>query len=72
METEKELNEAIINITMKINDNYPELSKYIKEMPVKISNDFDSGITIKNLKLYYDSLNELLNHYAEKHKKIKS
>ncbi len=69
METEKELNEAIINITMKINDNYPELSKYIKEMPVKISNDFDSGITIKNLKSYYDSLNELLNHYAEKHKK---
>jgi hypothetical protein len=36
MESEKELNEKIMVITMKIQKEYPELSKYLNELPVTI------------------------------------
>ncbi|MDO8998473.1 MAG: hypothetical protein Q7W45_01820 [Bacteroidota bacterium] len=71
MKTEKELNEAILHITMKINGEFPELSKYLKEMPVKSANSTDGAINIKNLKDYYDSLNDLYKKYCEEHKNTK-
>ncbi|MEK6614983.1 MAG: hypothetical protein AABZ32_02560 [Bacteroidota bacterium] len=60
IETEKELNAKILKITMKIKDQYPELSKYIEEMSVTIPDEKYPEITLKNLKAYYDSLNSLL------------
>ena len=36
MKTEKQLNSEILEITMKIQDQFPELSKYIAEMPITI------------------------------------
>src|ERR1035437_5136146 len=62
-EAEKDLNSKILQITMKIKDQYPELSKYIEEMPVTIPDRKNPDITPKNLKTYYDSLNSVLNKY---------
>ena len=64
MKTEKELNTDILDITMKIEEKFPELSKYLKEMPVKISNTTSTEITTKSLKDYYDSLNDLFKNYT--------
>jgi hypothetical protein len=67
MQTKEDLDTDIINITMKIQDTFPELSKYITEMPVKISDIKDPGVTLKNLKDYYNSLEALLKKYMEEH-----
>ncbi len=63
--TEKEFNENILKITMRIKDQYPELSKYLEEMPVTIPDEKHPDITLKNLKAYYDSLCSLLNKYSQ-------
>jgi hypothetical protein len=68
MKTEKELNDDILKITMLIQEKYPELSKYIAEMPVTIPNEATPEITIKILKEYYESLDILVKDYAVNHK----
>jgi hypothetical protein len=67
METEKELNDKILKITMTIKDQYPELSKYLEEMDVTIPDEKDPEITRRNLKTYYDSLNSMLEKYRLEH-----
>jgi hypothetical protein len=69
MKTEHELNADILKITMKIKENYPELSKYITEMPVTIPNEVSPEINSKTLSIYYDSLLELMRKYAQNHNK---
>jgi hypothetical protein len=66
-ETENELNTKILKITMTIKDKYPELSKYIEEMPVTVPDEKHPEITTKNLKAYYDSLNSVLSSYIAEH-----
>lgn len=66
-EMEKDLNSKIIKITLSINDKYPELSKYMDEMPVTIPDEKNPEITIKNLQAYYDSLNSIMNKYILEH-----
>ena len=63
MKTEKELNDDILNITMTIKDTFPELSKYIEEMPITIPNSSNPEINIKTLTDYYESLEGLLKKY---------
>lgn len=65
MKTKKELEEHISNIIVKIHGEYPELSKYIIEMPLT-GTENESGI-IKNLENYYHSLEELVAKYAKTH-----
>ena len=69
VQTEQDLNDDILQITMTIEDKFPELSKYIGEMPVRIfsASASDSEISIKNLRSYYDSLVSLLENYAPYH-----
>ncbi len=67
MKTKAKLEQDIINITMKIHVEFPELSKYIQEMPIKISGIDTSEIYSINLKQYYNSLEELLVEYAKTH-----
>ncbi|MBP6757649.1 MAG: hypothetical protein KA133_00235 [Flavobacterium sp.] len=67
MKTEKELNSDILEITMKIKGQFPELSKYILEMPVTIPNTDNPEINRKALRDYYDSLDVLLKDYIENH-----
>lgn len=67
MKTENQVTEDILEITMSIKENCPELSKYIEEMTVTIPNVERPYISIKILKDYYDSLNDLLEKYTMKH-----
>lgn len=62
-ETEKDLNSKILKVTMTIKEQYPELSKYLEEMPVTVPSENDPEITLKLLSSYYESLNSLLNKY---------
>ncbi|MFV8336694.1 hypothetical protein ACNQF7_11510 [Flavobacterium sp. RSP29] len=67
MKTEKELNDAILKITMKIRNDYPELSKYLSEMPVTIPEISNPEINIKTLSDYYESLEDILKKYSPNH-----
>ena len=67
MKTEKELNSDILKLTMTIQDKFPELTKYIAEMPVTIPDTENPEINIKILKDYYNSLEALLNKYESNH-----
>lgn len=67
MKTEKQLNAEILEMTMKIQEQFPELSKYIAEMPVTIPNAVSPEINIKTLQEYYDSLAIQLKDYAVNH-----
>ncbi|MES2559456.1 MAG: hypothetical protein V4590_06935 [Bacteroidota bacterium] len=67
MKTETEWNAEILGITLKIQSQFPELSKYITEMPVSIPDVQHPEITIRNLKEYYESLETLLVKYKVNH-----
>jgi hypothetical protein len=67
MKTTAELEQDILTITMSIDKDFPELSKYIKEMPAKVSMKDEEEINIKNLKEYYNSLKEMKSEYAKTH-----
>jgi len=67
IETEAFLNAEILNITLKIKKDYPELAKYIDEMPITIPNVKDPEITRENLKLYLESLKSALIKYDHDH-----
>jgi hypothetical protein len=60
MKTEKELNAKILSLTMKIQAQRPELSKYLEEMPITIPADSNPEITNKILKEYIESLKNLM------------
>ena len=55
-------------MTLMIQDKYPELSKYIAEMPESIPNKKLPEINSKILKEYYDSLAVLVKNYSINHK----
>ena len=65
MKTEEELNSTILEITKKIKEQFPELSKYILEMPVTIPIDKSPEMNCKVLQDYYDSLDALLQDYIK-------
>jgi hypothetical protein len=67
METEEELNAKILKLTMVIHDNYPELSKYLNEMPVTVPIDSNPKVNAKNLQKYYDTLLTLFRNYVAEH-----
>ena len=63
MATKETWSEKILHITLKIKEQYPELGKFLDEMPVTIPAKKISTITPKILQEYYNSLTELLNNY---------
>lgn len=65
MISERELNEEILRVTLMIHTVYPELSKFIEEMPVTIPNVDQPEMNISILSDYLDSLNSLIFHYKE-------
>ena len=67
MKTEKELNEAILKITMAITNNYPELSKYLAEMPITIPTISTPEINRTILIDYLESLQNLVQKYIPNH-----
>jgi len=67
METEKEINDKIMKITMVIQENYPELSKYLNEMPVTIPIDSNPEVNVLALSKYYETLLTLFRNYVAEH-----
>ncbi|WP_308990892.1 hypothetical protein QLS71_012320 [Mariniflexile litorale] len=67
MKTKAELEQDIISITIKIHTEFPELSKYIAEMPENESGRDTDRMSKKNFKEYYNSLLELLLEYSKTH-----
>lgn len=63
MTIKPELLQYITSITSKIHDEFPELSKYIDEMPA--DNSVGARMMTRNLENYYDSLEKLLANYAD-------
>lgn len=70
MKTEEELNADILRITLAMKSQFPELSKYIEEMPITVPDLENPHITLKNLKEYYDSLESIFKKYVPNHKGI--
>ena len=62
------LNDDILKITLKIQNEYPEISVYLTEMPVTIPNVSSPKINITSLSDYYESLKILLKDYIENQK----
>jgi hypothetical protein len=67
MKSEKELNEKILKTTLLIKTEYPELSKYLLEMPETIPDVKKPEMNKKVLKEYLNSLKEILDKYAPNH-----
>jgi hypothetical protein len=67
MKIEKELNADILKITMTIRADYPELSKYLNEMPVTIPAVSTPEMNNKILFDYYKSLESMLKEYSPSH-----
>jgi len=67
MKTKEELEQDIIRITTEINQVFPELSKYLKEINVKVSEKDQEDVNIENLKEYYSTLEEMVKKYSKTH-----
>ncbi|MBC7934242.1 MAG: hypothetical protein H7Y86_02620 [Rhizobacter sp.] len=67
MKTESDLNGEILQTTVAIQEAFPELSKYITEMPVTIPDESNPEINLRTLREYSDSLNTLVLKYAKSH-----
>ena len=67
MKTETELDENILKITMTIKNEFPELMKFLNEMPETIPTDKTPEISTKILQEYFDSLEIMLRKYAPSH-----
>lgn len=65
MENNRDWTKDILNIITKIQRDFPELSKYINEMPVKTTGK--EGVNSENLEEYYHSLVEMQGEYAKTH-----
>ena len=65
MKTEEQLNADILKITLLIREKYPELSKYVSEMPITIPDVESPEINAKILTDYYDSLKAIVENYAQ-------
>lgn len=69
MQSIKDLNAKILEITMHIQEKRPELSNYLSEMLATIPAESDPKINAENLQRYYNSLHELLTKYELEHPK---
>lgn len=67
IDTINELNAKILKITLQIQNQYPELYKYLEEMPITIPDEKKPKITRYSLKQYYESLNSSLTKYILEH-----
>jgi len=63
MNTKKELNKEIVNLTTKIIDQYPELTKYLDELTISIP---DTGQLSENdLAEYRNTLKSMIDKYKK-------
>ncbi len=67
MQSKKTLNQSIIDITNRIYLEFPELTKYIKEIPSISTESDDEKISNQNLLNYYNSLHDIITQYSKTH-----
>jgi len=67
MKTTQQLNKDILSITALIKDNYPELVKFLEEMPMDSTEVSSDEMESDHLQEYYDSLSKMVKEYAETH-----
>jgi hypothetical protein len=67
MESQNDLNDKIRLTTIRIQEENPELIKYINEIPRSFLNKTEKEVNNKALKDYLDSLNKILETYAKEH-----
>lgn len=67
---ESALNEQILSLTLIIKEKYPELSKYIEEMPITVPNEKNPEVTLNKLRDYCESLQAVLQEYDKTHHSI--
>jgi hypothetical protein len=63
MPSKDTLNSKILAITLKINTEYPELSKYLNEMPITIPYVKNPDVNYFALEEYYNSLKNIVKMY---------
>lgn len=69
MKSKNDLNEFIYFTTLKIHREFPELVKYLDELPRESSLTADKAVNNKELKSYLESLNDLIDTYGKEHEK---
>jgi hypothetical protein len=67
MESHKSLTDNIRLTTIKIQEEYPELIKFMNEIPRAYLSDTEHGVNNKELKDYLDSLNNIIETYEKEH-----
>ncbi len=67
MQSKNTLNQSIIDITNRIYLEYPELTKYIREIQSVNMDVKDEKISNQNLLDYYNSLNDTVIQYSKTH-----
>lgn len=68
LEIEKALNSKIMKLTLKIQDDCPELLKYMGEMADGMPAEDNPEVTLRNLNAYLESLQTMYKKYMNEHK----
>lgn len=63
----QELIKGINDLTLKIEQEYPELYQYLDENPITIPSKEHPNMDTKNFSVYLDSLKGILKHHVESH-----
>ncbi|HEA30547.1 hypothetical protein BC962_0585 [Gillisia mitskevichiae] len=64
----QQLTKEINELTLRIEQDYPELYQYLDENPITISYSDQSELTVNSFSEYLDSLKSILERYIESHK----
>ena len=65
----QKLTQEINELTVRIEQKYPELYRYLDENPITIPVDDEAKPTHKSFADYLESLKSILEKYMESHKK---
>ena len=69
MKTVKDIEDAIVKLTDKIEKDYPELYAYLDENPITMPSADHPDMNTSVMEDYLESLKQLLKHHIETHKK---
>lgn len=67
MEKSQQLTKEINELTLKIEQEYPELYQYLDENPITLPEQGHDELHTNNFSDYLDSLKSLLEHHIESH-----
>ena len=65
----QKLTQEINELTVRIEQKYPELYRYLDENPITIPVDDQAKLTYKSFADYLESLKSILEKYMESHSK---